>query len=178
MARRSRRFSQSSRLYSCYADLDWYQDHLDPQDNGCITWTGGHHPQGYGMMPAFRLADQSSMMILVHRLSMELKLRRALTRKEYVIHSCDNQGCCNTEHLMLGSGVTKMQMCQARGNYRPPTPGQRKIRRQNRQYKWTEDEILWMRTADLTDIALRFSVNRKKASDMRSACRNRYAWLK
>lgn len=70
-------------------------------DNGCITWTGGKHRQGYGMISVTKRGKKT--MMTAHRVAMTLKEGRELDVKEYVLHSCGCNSCMNPDHLYLGT---------------------------------------------------------------------------
>jgi hypothetical protein len=146
--------------------------------NDCTTWTGGHHPQGYAMCGAIDAATSKRKMITLHRLIMKQKLGRDLDRKECVIHTCSNAECLNPDHLVLGDYIDRSQNMLNNGRANPLRGKNiRSHNKQNRVYKYTDEEILWIRKADTLDIAEKYGVTRSKASHIRWHVRNTYHWL-
>ena len=131
-------------------NLNFYWRNQGPADaHGCIPWTGGHHRQGYGMMSAFRLTDERRIMTVVHRITAMLTHNRSLTSRDYVIHTCSNPNCVTPAHIIIGDSFEKARVMYANGRasdhrgprapYRPRIPS---VKKQNRAYRWTEEEIL------------------------------------
>jgi hypothetical protein len=160
--------------------VDWpaIQRRTKPGVNGCTVWLGGKHRQGYAMSGAIDVATSKRKMITLHRLIMKQKLGRDLDRKECVIHTCSNAECLNPDHLKLGDYSDRSQNMLNNGRANP-LRGQhvRDNKKQNRVYKYSDEEILWIRKADSRDIAERYGVTRSKASHIRWHVRNTYRWL-
>ena len=154
---------------------------LQPQPNGCITWCAGQHRQGYGMMGGYRVSDNKRIMTVAHRVAMMFKLGRELAHDEFVIHTCDDNLCCNPQHLILGDYYVKDKIMVQKGHAVHRLRGARAgcdIKKQaNRKYKYTDEEILWIRSADSRDIAAKYNTDRQSASKIRYECRIRYRWL-
>jgi hypothetical protein len=160
-----------------YVKVDQLYQNQRPGANGCIEWTGAKHPQGYGMIGGIRASTQRRIMMTVHRVLMRIKLGRELTVKEFVIHTCSNTGCCNSDHLILGNARIRNHVMIANGRRRlNPRPRRGPPRKQNRVYKYTDEEILWLRTADLQDIATKYNVTRSRASQLRWIA-GKYRWI-
>ena len=158
-----------------------FQDFCQPETTGCVSWLGGRHRQGYGMVSVIDAARNRRTMTVAHRVAMMLKLGRELARSELVIHTCTNNLCVNPQHLVVGDYHEKDRVMIQKGHTQHRVPGSRShlpIRKQrNRRYKWSDDEIRFIRTADTRAIAKRFAVTRETAGKMRYECRNRYRWL-
>ena len=63
----------------------------------CIEWQGYKNEHGYGVCVV------AGRKYYVHRVVMELKLRRRLGAHELVMHRCDNPACANPAHLSVGT---------------------------------------------------------------------------
>ena len=163
----------------------YYRSIGDRDNNGCIPWTGPWHRQGYGMLGAKRQSDNQRIMTVAHRVTAMLHFGRALTSREFVIHTCSNVRCQEPTHLVIGDYVKKAEImtrngrsnyCGNRGRRGPTTtPPQRQA---NRKYKYTDEEILWIRSAASDEIAARYHVTKSRAAHMRCEMRKKYLWLK
>lgn len=74
----------------------------------CWNWTAGKTPDGYGLI---RLGSKK---IYAHHVAYELAHgdRTGL----HVLHTCDNPGCCNPIHLVLGTHLDNMRDRDAKGD--------------------------------------------------------------
>lgn len=149
---------------------------------GCIDWTGPWHRQGYGFFGVVRVSDNKRVMTVAHRIGAMLKYQRELTHDEFVIHTCSNFRCQNPDHLIIGDYAKKAEIMKANGrsNYCGNSPrGPRTPARQlNRVYRYSEEEILWMRSASTTEISQRYNVTKRRAACLRWDMRHRFKWLK
>jgi hypothetical protein len=59
---------------------------------GCWNWTGGHHPDGYGLISVHDKTRPA------HRVSFEL-YREPIPEKMQIHHICRNKRCVNPNHL-------------------------------------------------------------------------------
>lgn len=82
----------------------------------CWGWTGAKVSGGYGMI----WSGIGKVPILAHRLALELHLGRPITEGMYVLHSCDNPGCVNPNHLREGTPQDNMDDKISRGRAAPP----------------------------------------------------------
>lgn len=79
----------------------------------CLEWIGAANKRGYGRVKVNgRLASP-------HRVaSYAAGLVKSIwepSRKECVLHSCDNPSCCNPAHLFRGTLSDNMKDCAAKG---------------------------------------------------------------
>jgi len=171
--------------YTQFGDLLFSEQvllsNLKEQPNGCITWQAGKHRQGYGMMGGYRISENKRIMTVAHRVAMMFKLGRELKHDDFVIHTCHDNLCCNPRHLILGDYYVKDRVMVQKGNANHRVKGARAdypVKKQaNRKYKYTDEEILWIRGADTRDIAKKYNIDRQSASKMRYDCKIRYKWL-
>jgi len=150
--------------------------HQEPQPSGCIHWTGPRHRQGYGMIGGIRMPEMTAIMMTVHRLQMKIRLNRALDRTEEVIHTCGNMQCVNPDHLTVGDAKTRAAQTNINNNHQRQH-GPRTPRKQNRQYRYSEDEIRWIRTADPQDIADHYGLPRQRGRALKWSMNTFYRWL-
>lgn len=84
----------------------------------CWPWTAATDRHGYGVYfvptPDGPKRGQTHK---AHRLSLELKLGRALDRSEEARHKCDHPPCCNPRHLEPGSHADNMNDAIQRGRW-------------------------------------------------------------
>ena len=177
----SRKTAKQDRIGDRLIDLQSYERRIAPPDaNGCRMWTGTTNNIGYGFINFARTDGTKGGMMTAHRLALMLKLGREIAPGMNANHSCHNRLCCEPSHLSEGTQQQKMRQMsidgRANGNTNPRGP--LKHKQMNRTYKYTEEEIQWIRNADLDDIIKRFNLaNRTIASKMRWTCRSCYTWL-
>jgi hypothetical protein len=163
-------------------DLDFYYASQQAQPNGCVHWTASRHVQQYGMISAIRVTDDKDIMATTHRVAMRLKLGREISTKEWVIHKPTCELCCvNPAHLILGDLYDRGAAMKARGNSRlggARGPRPRPPKRQNRAYKYSEEDIRWIRAATTREIAARHNVTRSIACRIKWAFVKGYKWVK
>lgn len=88
----------------------------------CWEWTGLKKPNGYGQIGA---GGAGGATLTAHRLSYEIATGKKIPPKMVIMHSCDNPGCVNPNHLRLGTFKENTQdmllkgrkgRCKALGN--------------------------------------------------------------
>ncbi len=84
-----------------------------PKDkNGCILWTGGKVPKGYGTISlGGEIADQHAY---AHRVAWELA-RGPIPPGLHVLHKCDIPGCVAIDHLFLGTNAENVADMMSKG---------------------------------------------------------------
>ncbi len=84
----------------------------------CWDWegsvNGGRQQQQYGRL---KIGGRAGRHVLAHRLAFEFRHGRAPDPKLKVLHSCNNQRCCNPKHLREGTQLENMQDRLDSGNY-------------------------------------------------------------
>ena len=162
---------------------------IEDPATGCWNYYGPRHVQGYGFTGAYRISDNTKIQMTAHRASYMLH-HGPLTARN-VIHTCSNMACINPAHLIAGDQQKTMEVMIAAGRqnrtrrpYGPRAPdwtnpreGCKMARRPSWAYKWTDEEIRFLRVASLDDIQARFNYNRPQASAARHKCRRGYKWL-
>lgn len=175
------KLSSYTQIGNCLFNLILFKKNQKPGANGCLDWTAGKHRQGYGMCGGIKVDTQKRFMTVAHRIAAMVKFGRELTHDEFVIHTCKehNNLCVNPDHLILGDYITKTQTMIAAGRLGVKKGGTRSTycQKQNRQYRRTEEEIRWLRTATTREISERFNINRARASSWKLASIDGYKWL-
>ena len=79
-------------------------------DGLCWSWKGSKNQAGYGQ---FRVGRRGRVWS-AHRVSWVLK-NGDIPPGMFVLHRCDNPGCCNPDHLFLGTAKDNSQDCIGKG---------------------------------------------------------------
>ena len=157
----------------------YYAEQRPDDSSDCIIWTGSQNNCGYGLMGSYDVRTDTRRMITPHRLALVQRLGRDIQSGMNANHTCHNRLCVNPDHLTEGSQAVKVaDMRQAGllmpGSGRPRGPG---LGKQNRQYRYTEEEIQFIRDGDSAAIAARWGWTRLKAQKMTSSFRRSFRWL-
>lgn len=156
--------------------LQQYYSNLKTEGD-CWLWQGGRHRQGYGMVPRYDTVKQKFGMMTTHRAAMMIHLDRDLKPGEVVMHKCNNYLCCNPDHLKLGVVEEVRDNAVARGVDMTVRAKDGTKKELNRRYKYSEEEIQFVRSAPSEQIAQRYNKTLVEASRMRYNFRHAYRWL-
>jgi len=165
-----------------WVNLDHYFSKIqtDPV-TGCDIWTGVVSSIGYGFIGfRDRITDKRGMMT-THRLALMQKLDREIAPGMNANHTCNNKLCCNPDHLYEGTQQQKIAEMVAAGIKAGRALGQQVgpyLHKQwERKYRYTDEEIQWVRNAPVKDIAAKYGVPYQRAASMKGAFRGGYRWL-
>jgi hypothetical protein len=109
---------------------------------------------------------------------MKMKLGRPLNHGECVINLCDNPACVNPDHLELGDLFTRAEKMKERNRFHSPVG--KHIRdhvKQKRDYKYTEEEMLFIRGAKIPEIMTRFNKTKTQSYRLKASIKTNYRWL-
>jgi hypothetical protein len=153
-----------------------------PLANGCIEWVGIKNNIGYGLIGAYDHSQNKLRMITPHRLALTIKLGRPIAAGMNANHFvCHNRLCVNEQHLEEGTQKEKMTSMREQGillgNNLGSARGSYNHKQTGRKYKYTEDEIQWVRNATTYEIAQKFNLTAQKAAALRFTFRGGYRWL-
>lgn len=90
----------------------WMRVEKQEDPTQCWKWSGGKS-KGYG---TFQWRKRS---FLAHRVSLSIKLGRAIKKGRLCCHHCDNPECTNPDHLYEGTFKTNWSDCRARNRANP-----------------------------------------------------------
>lgn len=170
-----------------YVNLSLYWRQQRTLDNGCIEWTGVKSNIGYPFIgftyPEGVLSPSGRKhgMMTCHRLAFMIHHGR-LPNKRNVNHTCHNKLCVNPEHLVEGTQTEKMKDMRRDGIHmggrEAGVPaGSYNHKQWNNVYKYSDEEIQWIRNADTRDIAAKYGMDRGRAASKRWSFRHGYKWL-
>lgn len=86
-------------------------------DDGCFEWNGPKCSKGYGRTKV------NGRMYSVHRIMAYARgiidaVPASRSRRDSVLHGCDNPKCCNPGHLEKGTLSDNMKQCVERGRHK------------------------------------------------------------
>ena len=119
----------------------------------CHIWTGLIDPScgGYGKVN-FEDKEWLVHRLVAHWAGMDIQ-------NKVVMHSCDNPACCNILHLSTGT---------------PKDNSDDKISKRRHRHMFTDEEVLFLRTASTHDIQQRFNLTPQTARHARWRSRHFY----
>jgi HNH endonuclease len=169
-----------------WINLDLFNSKQQPIANGCVEWTGVRSNVGYGFVGFNYGPGKTSPsglpcgMMTAHRLAWMLHHNRLPTLPN-INHTCHNKLCVNPDHLEEGTQREKLDEMSKAGIKGGRTKGQTGYAynhiQHNRVYKYSTEEIQWIRTAPVDAIMERYGLERKRAAARRLAFRHGYTWL-
>lgn len=186
-----RRIKLTDLVVDRYVNLELFYRNQRVMPNGCIEWTGVQSNIGYGFIgfrridpitgaPATGAKNTSGGMMTTHRLAFMIDKKR-LPAKRNVNHTCHNKLCINPKHLKEGTQADKLKAMSRDGikGRRAPgvSVGPYLHEQTGRTYKYSKEEIQWVRTANTEDIARKYGITRIKASRKQWGFRQGYKWL-
>lgn len=137
--------------------MDRFLSKIEKISSGCWEWRGGKS-RGYGQ---FRYHGK---MVAAHRFSWQF-YKGKIPKRKFVLHSCDNTGCVNPDHLFLGTQSDNMKDMFAKRRRKIYQRGEK-----NNQAKLSANNVLEIRRLLATgqykqkELAVRFSVTRSTIS--------------
>lgn len=102
--------------------LERFLDRFEPDDYGCLIWTGPKTPQGYGIfgwktpITIAGIKIQTAHNSTTHTLMYALEYGRWV--KGDVLHTCDVKACGEPTHLYEGDHVQNMRNAIDRGQWK------------------------------------------------------------
>jgi hypothetical protein len=158
-----------------------FKSKLQPSATGCLEWTGPLSRIGYGLIGCFHVVEDKRKMMSAHRAALMIKLGREIAPGMNANHLCHNKRCCEESHLVEGTQQQKLaDMLKAGikgGRTLGVNVGSYNHKQHNRTYRYSEQEINWIRTADLEAIMAKYACDRGRAYRKRHAFRYGYTWL-
>lgn len=183
MAGRPIKRDHLTNVHGYLVDMEKWKERQSQHENGCIHYDGTKHTQGYGFVHYIDASTGNRNQMTAHRFAMMLKLDRKLSPKEQVIHTCSHTGddytrCVNPDHLFIGDTFARQRIMKDAGRQQQgPRAKQPTGKQENRTYKYTIDEMLFMRKHTSAEIRAKFQVTARQASKLSSMFKNSYTWL-
>lgn len=80
---------------------------MNKQADGCWIWTGGYYNHGYGVV-CWRFKPQGKGVKIAASRAAWMVRNGPIPAGMQVLHKCDVPGCCNPDHLFLGTITDNM----------------------------------------------------------------------
>lgn len=169
-------------------NLDLLHRHVGPADaDGCCPWQGMKNNIGYpfiGFKPLNEVdRKKPGRMMLATRALLMSTLGRSIRPGHNANHTCHNRWCMNVDHLEEGTQSEKISQMVKDCRPRNVKGGARhtykyyKPRKQNRLYKYTEEQIQYCRVHEVKNIQQQWGWEYDKAIRAQRGSRNMYKWL-
>ena len=147
---------------------------------GCQAWLGVKNNIGYPFMGVRDIVTDKPKMATAHRVALMIKLGRPIAPGMNANHSCHRRDCVAPDHLYEGTQAEKIAAMNRDGLHvnngrQPREPYMHK--QAGRVYKYSEEEITWIRNATVPEISVRYNLESKKAASFRCQIRTGYKWL-
>lgn len=127
------------------AETDRVKDRISKRvsltPEGCWQWNGSGNSNGYGIM-THKGKSRSA-----HRVSFEV-FNGPIPEGLHVLHTCDNRGCVNPQHLLVGTAKENRADCKNKGRLNALCGSE------NGFAKLTEADVWEIRTSSLGPRAL------------------------
>lgn len=136
-ARRGQRFCSRACIHPKTIEQRWNDKVRKNSATGCWVWTGQRNNRGYGMIYV------KGSLKLAHRVGWELK-NGPIPKGKLGLHTCDNPGCVNPDHIYVGTHKENTQdmIRRGRSNYRGPI-GERASRSKLKSKQVQKIRRLW-----------------------------------
>lgn len=92
-------------------NIERFEKKYVKSQNECWEWTAGRKGSGYGVFYFHGKLHGA------HRVSLALYRGLSVDTTDHCLHSCDNPGCVNPDHLRYGSRSENMRDCVSRGRW-------------------------------------------------------------
>lgn len=156
----------------------FYRNQATDPATGCSIWTGIHTRIGYPFIGFRDVATDKTGLMTAHRLSLMIKLGRDIAPGMNANHTCHRRNCVNPDHLYEGTQAEKMRSL-SQDNHLTRQGGSYHHKQKNRNYAYSEQEVIWARTATNAELMAKYGIPTVKlASDFRGRMRRSYvSWL-
>ena len=104
-------------------------------DEKCWEWQGCKNSTGYGSMTVSQKTYSAHRIVFAltypNVISIEAPTNKKL--KQFILHKCDNRGCCNPNHMVLGNYDDNNKDAKAKGRSNAPKGASHKLAKLTQQ---------------------------------------------